>query len=161
MCTLTSIAIPPKSRRGIQTIFEFLNMKNIIFGCRFVSFLMFLTLILNWKVPVIQFHAGLQQSNIAIGWLAILIITGVLFIILNLIAAVGLFFLKKWSFSICYVAIIFSTIFFSISYVPLVSVVSNFFLPKSPGILLINIIILIYVIYLNILYLRSYDRHEE
>lgn len=137
-------------------------MKNIIFGCRFVSFLMFLTLILNWKVPVIQFQAVLQQRDMASGWLTILITTGMLFIVLNLIAAAGLFFLKKWSFSVCYLAIIFSTIFFSISYVPLISVVSNFFLPKSPGILLIliNIIFLIYVIYLNILYLRSYNRHK-
>ena len=132
-------------------LFEDFNMKNIKIGCRLVSFLIFLTFVLNWKVPVTQLQAAFQQADFM--WLIFFIITGVLFILLNLIAAVGLFFLKKWSFSISYLAIIFSTVFFSISYIPLISKISNFFLPQTPHhipMILINSLILIYVIYLDV-----------
>ena len=123
---------------------------------RLVSFLMFLTFVLNWKVPVIALQAAFQQTDFM--WLSFTIITVVLFIILNLIAAIGLFFLKKWSFSISYLAIIFSTVFFSISYIPLISKISNFFLPQTfhpIPVILINSLILIYLIYLDVSYRRD------
>ena len=124
-------------------------MKNNLFGCRFVSCLIFLTLIRNWKVPFILFQLGFQQTHVTNAVSIFYLIIGALFILLNLIAAVGLFCLQKWSFTVSYLAIIFTTVFCSISYLP---PIHNFFLPQLPHIpmILINLAILIYLLYLDV-----------
>jgi len=135
-------------------------MKNIIIGCRLVSFLMVLTLILHGKVSVVPFQLIFQHPNLFHEWkgpLIYFIITGVLFLILNLIAAVGLFFVRKWGFRAAYLAIISSTLA-GVSYIPLVNKLLYKFFLSQPSIIpmvLINIIILSYVIYLNTLYVSS------
>ena len=131
-------------------------MKKIIFGCRFVSFLMVLILVVHWKILAIPFQLMFHQPAISNGWLVYFIVTSMLFVILNLMAAVGLYFLRKWSFNVSYLAIIFSTYPIGISYVPFLS---KFLLPQAPPILmiLINLIIFSYVIYLHVL-CRKVDR---
>lgn len=96
-------------------------MKNILFGCKFISCLMVLTLIVHWKIPVLSFQLILQQPDIVNGWMSwtlYFLITSVLFVMLNLMAAIGLFAVKKWSFNVSYLAILCSTLT-GISYLPL------------------------------------------
>src|SRR3990167_9760182 len=125
-------------------------MKKIIFGCRFVSFLMLLTLILHYRISVVPFQLVFQQPEVFNEWkssLVYLMITGVLFVILNLIAAVGLFAVKKWGFIVGYLAIISSTLA-GISYIPFYKSLYKFFLsqPSIIPLILSNIVILSYVI---------------
>ncbi|KTD20610.1 Uncharacterised protein [Legionella israelensis] len=124
-------------------------MKKILFGCRLVSCLMVLTLVIHWKVPVIPFQLILQQPDILNGWMGwtlYFVIMGALFFILNLIAAIGLFAVRKWGFKIGYLAIICSNLS-GISYLPI-----KFFLsqPSIIPMIIINLVLLSYVIYLDI-----------
>jgi len=145
-------------------------MKNIIFGCKLISFLMVLTVILHWKIIIGPFQM-LQQPDIWNGWMGTmvyLIITGILFVLLNLIAAVGLFFLKRWGFIAGYLAIILSTYPLGICYIPfiitlffkamwppptLISIPMDVSLPMIymplATMILINIIIFLSLIYLD------------
>jgi len=117
------------------------------FGCRLVSFLITVTLILNWQNVVIPIQVVMSQSSD--GWSDLLEIIGILFLILNVIAAVGMFFLKRWGFAATYVAIIYSNIFFSTSYIPFVSKILR--LPWSGiSLLIVNLLVMIYVVYLQI-----------
>lgn len=132
-------------------------MKNILFGCRFVSCLIVLTLIIHWKVPVVPFQLILQKPNILNGgmdWAIYFLITSVLFILLNLIAAIGLFAVKKWSFTVSYLAIICSSLV-GVSYIPLTYKTFYRFFLSQPSIIpmiIINLVLLSYVIYLDISY---------
>lgn len=132
-------------------------MKNIILGCRFISFLMFLSVILHWKVFVVPFQFVFQSPNIFNDWKSLsiyFIVTGVLFLILNLIAAIGLLSVKRWGFRVGYLAIISSTLA-GTSYLPLNYKLFYRFFLQQPSIIpmvIINAIILSYVIYLDISY---------
>ena len=132
-------------------------MKNILFGCKFISCLMILTLIVHWKVPVLPFQLILQQPGIVnewMSWILYFIITGVLFVLLNLIAAIGLFAVKEWSFNVSYLAILCSTLA-GISYLPLSYKTFYRFFLSQPSIIpaiIINLVLLSYVIYLDISY---------
>ena len=130
-------------------------MKSILFGCKFVSCLMVLTLIIHWKVPVVLFQLILQPPDILNGWMGwtlYFVITGVLFVMLNLIAAIGLFAVKKWRFTVSYLAISCSTLV-GISYLPLTYKTFYRFFLSQPSIIpmiIINLALLSYVIYLDI-----------
>lgn len=130
-------------------------MKNILFGRRLVSCLMVLTLVIHWKVPVLAFQLIFQQPDMLnrwVGWSLYFVITSVLFVMLNLIAAIGLFTLKRWSFKISYLAIICSTLA-GISYLPLTYKGFYKFFLSQPSIIpmiIINLVLLSYVIYLDI-----------
>lgn len=138
-------------------------MKNTLFGCRLVSFLMVLTLVIHWKVPVLAFQLILQQPDMLnkwLGWSLYFVITSVLFVMLNLIAAIGLLMLKKWSFKISYLAIICSTLT-GISYLPLTYKGFYKFFLSQPSIIpmiIINLVLLSYVIYLDILCRKSLNQ---
>ena len=85
-------------------------------------------------------------------WLIYFIVTGALCLILNLIAAVGLFSVKKWGFRVGYLAIISSTLA-GVSYLPLnYQLFYRFFLqqPSIIPMIVINTVVLAYVIYLDI-----------
>lgn len=132
-------------------------MKNIRLGCKFISCLMILTLILHWKVPVIPLQMILQQPDIWnewIGWTLYFVITDILFVLLNLIAAIGLFIIKKWGFTVSYLAISCSTLL-GISYLPLTYQSFYRFFLSQPSIIpmiMINLALLSYTIYLDISY---------
>jgi hypothetical protein len=65
---------------------------------------------------------------------------------INLIAAIGLYRFKKWGFILAYIAIPFSTIALSTSYIPYL----NRLFPIGFGVILINSLVVSYVIYLNL-----------
>ncbi len=130
-------------------------MKNILLRCKLVSCLMVLTLVIHWKAPVVAFQLIFQQPDMLnrwVGWSLYFVITSVLFVILNLTAAIGLFTLKRWRFKISYLAIICSTLA-GISYLPLTYKGFYKFFLSQPSIIpmiIINLVLLSYVIYLDI-----------
>ncbi|MEO8402446.1 MAG: hypothetical protein ABI597_11765 [Gammaproteobacteria bacterium] len=132
-------------------------MLKLKIGCRLVSLLIILSFCMTGLKMA---HASLQTISDqwwGTTWGTYLIILTVLFIILNLAAAYGLFFLKKWSFLITYIAIIVSTLFFSFSYIPyLDAALNNLFSIKVYGmsLFIVNLIVFIVVIYLHRLYRR-------
>lgn len=132
-------------------------MKNILFGCRLISGLMILSLITHWKIPVVPFQLILQQPDIShewMSWTLYFAITGILFILLNLMAAIGLFTIKKWSFTVSYLAISCSTLL-GISYLPLTYKSFYRFFLSQPSIIpmiIINLTLLSYTVYLDISY---------
>lgn len=124
-------------------------MKNIQFGCKLISLLIFLTLITNWENILILFRLAFQQPNIN-AWSLLVISLVSLFLIFNLTAIVGMFLTRRWGFITTYIAIIFSTIFFSTSYLPFVMKLFPVDV-RFVSLIVINLIILLYVIYLDII----------
>ena len=114
-------------------------MNNLKVGCRFFACLIILVLIVNFENLLI-FQANTSTS----GYIFIFTI-GSLYLVLNLLSVCGLFFGKQWGFWFTYVAIIFTTIFFSTSYIPWISnlfqenirfipmIISNFLVLISMG----------------------------
>ena len=130
-------------------------MKSITARCRLISVLIILTMIVTgWKNTFILEKAeiAIQHGNISSESI-FLIAIGSLFLILNTAAAAGLFFVKRWGFFFAYCAIIFSTIFFSTPYVPIISKILPF--PLWISLIIINCIILFYTIYLHNLFLEK------
>lgn len=105
-------------------------MKPIKWGCRLIAFFIFITLILGWQNIYIPYKMAFQQNNLN-SWTAFLTLIGTLYLALNIAAAWGIFLVKKWAFWIAYIAIIFSTIFFGMSYLPLTHTMSHLFLPTN------------------------------
>ena len=123
-----------------------MNKRNI--SCRVVAFLILLTILLNWQNVTLMFHANTPSFMAEI----FLITITTLFLLLNLIAALGLFFTKWWGFWSAYFAIIFSTIFFSTAYIPFVDLIGKA-LPTNlvfAPMLLSNVLVLALIIYLHI-----------
>jgi hypothetical protein len=123
-------------------------MKNIDVGCKLVSFLIAVTLLLGWQNPILSFQEALASTHI--GWTIFLIIGGIGFLLLNICAAIGLFLIKKWGVIFAYIAIPFSTILFGTTYIPFIS--------KSLSPIIINAVILAYLIYLQILVVKRSKR---
>jgi|GEM_PF-5313233 len=67
------------------------QLKNVKFGCRLISFLFILTLILGWK----HIYLGFSIKHYSISFGVVVMVFSLLFLILNLIAAIGLYRLKK------------------------------------------------------------------
>ena len=134
-------------------------MKNKLnFGCKLVSLLILLSFIIyGWKVVYISFQLIFQWSQVNMWWGIYFIVTTSLLLFLNASAAYGLFYTKKWGFILAYLAIIFSTIFFSYSYVPFIGkIINNMFSigPRYITLIVINLIVICYVAYLHGLYRR-------
>jgi hypothetical protein len=89
---------------------------KIAVGCKVIAFLMLLTVVLNWRV-INLWHI----HSLPIGWYLMIILNTLLFFMTNTLAAIGLFWMKKWGFGLSYFAIVFSTLFFSTAYVPFIT----------------------------------------
>lgn len=128
-------------------------MKNIQLRCRLVSLLIILMLMIGWKNPILMFQTAFAQRQSS--WTFALFAIGTAFLVLNLLTAVGLFLMKNWGFILAYIAIPFSTIFLSTPYIPLL--INNFpvHIYQYKPIIIVNLIVLFYVIYLHIGYRRK------
>lgn len=124
------------------------TVKNMRMGCRLISFLVILTLITNLHNVIIPLELAIQQSNTN-NWSIFLILAGSLFLLVNIASAVGLYLMRKWGFIITYIAIIFSTIFFSTSYVPFVARFFPVHL-KYLVLIVINLAVILCVLYLDV-----------
>jgi len=116
-------------------------MKRLRYGCRLLAFFITLTLIIGWrKIPI-----SLASPGDAAGYQIFL---GVMFLLLNGAAACGIFMIKRWGFIVAYIAIIFTTVYYGISYVPYL--VNIFHEPIRPIFLpVINLGVFLSVIYLH------------
>ena len=118
-------------------------------GRLLIAGLVILATITNFaNVLMLQVHTNLW-------WKVFLVVIGSLFFVLNIASAFGLLLVKQWGFWLAYVAIIFSTIFFATSYVPLIDKIftENIrYLPMIGG----NLIVLAFIVYLHFVSRRNY-----
>ena len=129
---------------------------DVKYGSKLVSLLMLLVVVLNFNnvfLPLkIMYY--LRSTN-AFAWL--LVVMGLLFLVINLTAAAGLYRQQRWGFITTYVAILFSTVIFSASYIP-------FFPRLFPAqysfiaLIAVNLAVICFVIYLQILSRRVASR---
>lgn len=131
-------------------------MSDLTFGCRLISFLIGLTTIIAlFKNAFILQKIAILGNTMSVSSI-FLITLGSLLLILNIAAAIGLYFVKKWSFIITYIAIIFTTVFFSIPYIPVIIKVLPFH--QLTSLLLINAALFIYTVYMHKLYLKQVNK---
>lgn len=124
------------------------QLKGVKFGCKLISLLFVLALIIGRENIFVGFEMAYQANSINITYLFIIVL-GLLFLIFNLVAAIGLYRLKKWGFIFAYIAITYSTIFFSTAYIPFVSRI----FPIRFGwvaLILINLTFLLYIVYIDV-----------
>lgn len=134
-------------------------MKKMQLKCALVAFLIVFTLVIHFKLPYNTFkviYEHPEYQNGGFGMSIYLMMTSLLFVILNPIAAFGLFKLKTWGFKVAYLAII-STTFTGFCYLPLTYQSFYRFFLSQPSIIptiIINFILLAYVAHLNIQYTK-------
>lgn len=111
--------------------------------CRIFAVLIALVVVMRWKtLTLISFPAQ-------VGWLNFVSTIGLLFFVFNIAAAIGLFLLKRWGFFVSYIAIAFSTFFFSTPYIP---IITNL-LPRHwryAAMLIINIVVVLCIVRLQL-----------
>lgn len=90
-----------------------MTVNKISLLCKVIALLMLLTVVFHWNVFLIFFNYPLP-----IGWYVIMVLMALIFVIINIISAVGLFWGKKWGFTTSYLAIVFSSLFFGTCYIP-------------------------------------------
>ena len=123
-------------------------MKKIKYGCWLVATLIFVTLILNMDYVYRPFKIiyYLQAYH---GFILLMAVMSVLFVIVNLLAAIGLVRMQWWGFVMAYTAILFSSIICVVSYIPfLLSMVSPQY--EFLALAVPNISLLAFVIYLHL-----------
>jgi uncharacterized membrane protein (DUF2068 family) len=123
-------------------------MNKLEFGCRTVAFFIALSIISGWQNILFPIEQAIDQHTTTTAAI-FLIAIALLFLILNLIAALGLYLLQKWGCIVTYIAIVFSTVFFSNTYIPLIN--KLFPLAIRPiSLIIINLLLIGYVAYLQI-----------
>lgn len=131
-------------------------MKEIEFACKLAAMLITAILVINLDNSLSSIKLALVEDGIN-GNFVFLITIGTLFFVLNFAAAIGLYYTQKWGFLFAYVAILFSSIVFSTSYVPFSTLIfSN--QTKTFGLIVSNVVVLYYVFYFNLLLHKKYWR---
>lgn len=136
-------------------------MNKITFGCKLVALLIILSFfIYGFRMTYTSIQVMYQWWNIsdAFWWEIYLFTTVPLFWLLNITAAYGLFYIKKWCFIATYSAIIFSTLFCGYVYIPFIGkIINNLFSIEHRGItaILLNLVVLCYVGYLHHSYRKN------
>lgn len=112
------------------------------FYSRLVALLMLIMLVHYWQIARVVFSTHTNISHLKITALIII------YFGLNIAAIIGLFQLKSWRTLVACLAILFSTLFFSTSYIPFID---KFFAPsyRFYAMLAVNLIILLVVISLR------------
>lgn len=93
-------------------------MKDVKLGCKMIAVLIFLALIANLGNVVMPIKL-IYHLRAYDGFAVFLVIIGLIFLFINLFAAISLFRLRRFGFGAAYVAIVFSTFVFGVSYIPL------------------------------------------
>jgi len=116
------------------------------FGCRLIASLIILMLLINWESGYLMFQIITSDTL----WKIFVFALGASFFALNLVSATGLFLNKRWAFWLTYIAVVFTTIFFSIPYIPLITKLFPHnirYIPLIVG----NLIVLAFTAYLHVL----------
>lgn len=124
-----------------------MKKKDIVLGARIVSVLIMLMMIINWRLvfkPMrLFYYLGTDYP-----FVVMLVVLSLVFTLLNLLAAIGLYKVRRWGFIATYLAIVFSTFFLAVSYVPVI----DYFYPiqyASSLVILVNASVFAYVGYLQ------------
>lgn len=92
-------------------------MKDVNLGRQVIAVLIAITAILHLSsayLPIkIVYYLGKYD-----GFALLLILLGCVFVVINLVAAYGLFFMRRWGYTAAYVAIVYSSLIFFVSYIP-------------------------------------------
>ena len=124
-----------------------MKKKDLVLGCRVVSVFILIMMAINWRIMFKPFklfyYLGTEYP-----FVVLLVGLSLAFIFLNLVAAIGLFKTERWGFVFTYIAMAFSTLFFAVSYVP---VIDYFYPPQyaSTLLILVNACVFAYVIYVQ------------
>lgn len=115
-----------------------MTKNHLILQCRLVAALILLAVVCQWKI-----YPGLYQLYTN-GYVPVVIYAPMvlIFTLLNLFAGIGLYKLRTWGFILAYIAIPFSTVFFSASYLLLIG-------NKPIPLIATNLIVLVYIVYLH------------
>tara|TARA_R110000868_G_scaffold184639_4_gene426291 strand:- start:195 stop:641 length:447 start_codon:yes stop_codon:yes gene_type:complete len=124
-------------------------MNGVKWGCRLVALLITVMLLRHWgsifgPLKILYYLRSFD------GFALLLVAMGMLFLLVNALAAVGMYQGKRWGFFATYVAIVFSTIFYAASYLPYF----NKLFPAhyaSLSLLMANVGVLLWVIYLQVM----------
>lgn len=137
-------------------------MASIQFSCKLAAFFILMALFLGWQHVYTLYSAAFQQDHIH-AWGIFFVAIATLFCVLNVVSAVGLFLIKHWVFWLSYIAIVFSTIFFSATYVPFIHAIGMHFLPVTARPffpLIVNALLMFYIVYLHIVFKRRHMAHN-
>jgi hypothetical protein len=92
-------------------------MKDVKLGCKIIAILIILTLLLNLGTVLypmkIYYDLGKYDQ-----FATLLVIRSFIFLLLNAVAVYGLYCLRSWGYGVAYAAIVYSTLFFGVSYIP-------------------------------------------
>lgn len=124
-----------------------MKKKDLVLGCRVVSVFILVMMVINWRIMFKPFNLFYYLGT-EYPFVVLLVGLSLAFIVLNLVAAIGLFKTERWGFVFTYVAMVFSTLFFAVSYVPVV----NYFYPPQyvdTLVILVNACLFAYVVYLQ------------
>jgi hypothetical protein len=91
-------------------------------GHLILAALIILVLITNWQNGLWMLNVKTVNAN----WEIMAIILGSLFFLLNLVAAIGLLRTRPWGYYLTYIAVIFSTVMLSTSYIPFIGRLGQF-----------------------------------
>lgn len=122
-------------------------MNKVKCGSSLAALLVSLALLINWKyvvrpLMIVYYLRAIDHFSL------LMLMMSLIFLVINIIAAVGLYRMKKWGYITTYAAIAFSTLILSVSYLPFF----DYLFPvrySFAGLLIGNIAFLIFVIYLQ------------
>lgn len=134
-------------------------MNIINFGCKLVAILIMLAFVVyGLKITYLSSEVIFHQGHGTLGRGMYLVVLMPIFLFLNMLAAYSIFNVKKWGFVIVYITIIYSTFFFSVSYIPFVNtIINNAFSigPRYVTVIVLNIIVMAFVAYLQWRYYKQ------
>ena len=109
------------------------------------------------RMGTLSIQLTMQMWHIKAWWSIAFAAIASFYLILNLFAAYGMFYVKKWGFIITYIAIIYSTILFSHPYIPFIGSFINILFSIHHyyvTLILLNLIVFCYTIHLHRFYQR-------
>lgn len=124
------------------------NRQTIKSITRCISLLFFLIAI-KGIIQVMPFFWGLP--GFSVGWKLLIFAMFSVLILANIVSGFCLFKLKTWGFWLGYLTVLYTSLFFSMSYIPFVRYIDLYVL-QTPGLMMVvaNVIILSALVYLHI-----------
>ncbi len=92
-------------------------MKDMFLGRRIIAVLIIITALLHLNSAYIWIKVVWDLGKYD-GFALTLMMLGIVFVMLNIIAAYGLFTLRKWGYGVAYAAIVYSSLIFKAGYLP-------------------------------------------
>ena len=127
--------------------------------CKLLALLVFLSFLVYGLKFIYSFFVMVPQLwDYSKSWVMFYIPATIIYVFLNLMAAYGLFFIKKWGFAFAYTAILFNTFFLALPSIPFIGkIITGLFSIGNPAItlIIINLMVMGFVAYLHREFLRN------